>query len=113
SLWCDVIICDYNYVFDPQVYLRRFFELEGGDYVFLIDEAHNLVDRSREMFSAEINKGDFLDIKELFVDKHPQIYKSINKCNSLINKLKKDLEIVDDYYQKDEITDLYYPFKRL
>lgn len=113
SLWCDVIICDYNYVFDPQVYLRRFFELEGGDYVFLIDEAHNLVDRSREMFSAEINKGDFLDIKELFVDKYPQIYKSINKCNSLINKLKKDLEIDEDYYQKGEITDLYYPFKRL
>ena len=113
SLWCDVIICDYNYVFDPQVYLRRFFETEGADYIFLIDEAHNLVDRSREMFSAEINKSSFLDIRELFVDKYPAIYKSINKCSRLMGKIKKDLGIDENYYQKEEITDLYYPFKRL
>jgi len=113
SLWCDVIICDYNYVFNPHVYLRRFFEKEGNDYVFLIDEAHNLVDRSREMFSAEINKADFLDLKELFVDKYPSIYKSINKCNSLMNNLRKDLAIEDNYYQREEITEFYYPFKRL
>lgn len=113
SLWCDVIICDYNYLFDPQVYLRRFFENEGQDYVFLIDEAHNLVDRSREMFSAELNKSTFLDLKDIFVDKYPPIYKAINKCNTLMNKLRKELEIEDDYYQKDEITDLHYPLKRL
>ena len=51
---CDVIICDFNYLFDPRVYIRRFFD-EGGDYAFLIDEAHNLPDRAREMFSAEIS----------------------------------------------------------
>ena len=113
SLWCDVIICDYNYVFNPQVYLRRFFEGEEEDYVFLIDEAHNLVDRSREMFSAEIHKADFMDIKELFVDKYPAIYKSINKCKNILNKLKKDLGVEDNYYQSDEITDIYYPFKKL
>lgn len=113
SLWCDVIICDYNYVFDPQVYLRRFFETEGEDYVFLIDEAHNLVDRSREMFSAEINKSTFLDIKDIFVDKYPQIHKAINKCNSVFNKFKKELPLEEDYYQKDELTDLYYPLKKV
>ena len=59
SLWADIIICDYNYVFDPQVYLKRFFENPKENYVFLIDEAHNLVDRSREMFSAQINKRRF------------------------------------------------------
>ncbi len=113
SLWCDVVIGDYNYVFDPQVYLRRFFENEGEDYVFLIDEAHNLVDRSREMFSAEINKSTFLDLKDVFVDKYPQIYKSINKVNTIFNKLKKDLEIDDSYYQKEEIVDFYYPLKKV
>lgn len=58
--WVDDIICDYNYVFDPNVYLKRFFA-EGirGDYIFLVDEAHNLVERSREMYSAEIYKEDF------------------------------------------------------
>ena len=113
SLWCDVVICDYNYVFDPQVYLKRFFETEGNNYVFLIDEAHNLVDRSREMFSAQINKADFLDIKEVFVDKYAAIRKSINKCNSIFNNLKKELEIEDNYYQREEVTEFYHPFKRL
>ena len=50
---CDVIICDFNYLFDPSVYLRRFFT-DGGDYALLIDEAHNLPDRAREMYSAEL-----------------------------------------------------------
>ena len=50
---CDLVICDFNYLFDPRAYLRRFFD-DGGDYAFLIDEAHNLPDRAREMYSAEI-----------------------------------------------------------
>ena len=61
SLWADCIICDYNYVFDPKVYLRRFFLEKGGDYVFLVDEAHNLVDRARDMFSAQIEKKMLLE----------------------------------------------------
>ncbi|MDP4159830.1 MAG: PD-(D/E)XK nuclease family protein, partial [Bacillota bacterium] len=62
--WADVVICDYNYVFDPRVYLRRFF-LEGGEYTLLVDEAHNLVDRAREMFSAELDKDAWLKLKRL------------------------------------------------
>ena len=54
SSWVDVVVCDYNYVFDPKVYLRRHFAEEPGDYAFLVDEAHNLVDRAREMFSADL-----------------------------------------------------------
>ena len=61
ALWVDAVICDYNYVFDPRVRLKRFFA-DGirGDYLFLIDEAHNLVERGREMFSASLYKEDFL-----------------------------------------------------
>jgi len=65
TLWCDVIICDYNYLFDPLVYLKRFFA-DGGDYVFLVDEAHNLPDRAREMFSASVSKRDLLAVKKAF-----------------------------------------------
>ena len=54
---CDFIICDFNYLFDPVVYIRRFFS-EGGRYAFLIDEAHNLADRSREMYSSELSLKD-------------------------------------------------------
>ena len=63
SLFADGIVCDYNYVFDPHVYLRRFFESGGGDYLFLIDEAHNLLERGRKMYSAELVKEDFLELK--------------------------------------------------
>jgi len=56
SLWCDLIIGDYNHVFDPAVYLRRFFTDETGDYIFLIDEAHNLADRVRDMYTATLSK---------------------------------------------------------
>lgn len=65
SLFADGIICDYNYVFDPHVYLRRFFEGGGGDYLFLIDEAHNLLERGRKMYSAELVKEDFLALKRI------------------------------------------------
>ena len=54
---CDVVICDVNYLFDPTVYIRRYFT-EGGRYAFLIDEAHNLVDRGREMYSSELSVAD-------------------------------------------------------
>lgn len=66
SLFCDVIICDYNYVFDPQVYLRRYFEPDAAKehrYVFLIDEAHNLGDRACDMYSAELSSLPFLALK--------------------------------------------------
>ncbi|MCM1102589.1 MAG: ATP-dependent DNA helicase [Clostridium sp.] len=64
SLFSDAVICDYNYVFDPHVYLKRFFA-EGNTerYLFLIDEAHNLVERGREMYSAVLYKEDFLKLK--------------------------------------------------
>ncbi len=83
SLWVDCIICDYNYVFDPRAYLRRFFYDNGGDYVFLIDEAHNLVDRSRDMFSTELTKTQFFEIKKHHKGSSKVLDKllgSINKC---------------------------------
>ena len=60
SLWCDAIIGDYNYLFDPTVCLHRFFDSKG-DYLFLVDEAHNLVERARDMYSASLQKSAFLD----------------------------------------------------
>lgn len=63
---CDVIICDYNYVFSPTVYFKRYFEENREEkYVFLVDEAHNLPDRAREMFSSKIAKSDFESLLDL------------------------------------------------
>ena len=59
---CDVIIADYNYAFDPLVYLRRYFApgaiCEGKNF-FLIDEAHNLADRARDMYSVTLSRRAF------------------------------------------------------
>ena len=62
SEYCEILICDYNYVFDPAVYLRRYFDAnegERGEYVFLVDEAHNLPDRARDMFSMRLDANAF------------------------------------------------------
>lgn len=86
--WADVVICDYNYVFDPRVFLKRFF-LEGGEYTFLVDEAHNLVDRAREMFSADLVKESWLSLKRLTKEEGLRLHKSLTKVNSALVKEKK------------------------
>jgi DNA excision repair protein ERCC-2 len=108
SLWADFIICDYNYAFDPRVYLRRFFLEENSDYTFLIDEAHNLVDRSREMFSAEISKQPFLDMRRAVRQKLPTAYKSMGKVNAWLVKIRKRCETEGAAFSdKQEPGDLY------
>jgi len=88
SLWADSIICDYNYVFDPRVYLRRFFAEGRDDYVFIVDEAHNLVDRAREMFSAELSKSRFLEIKKTFKGTGKPFKKALTAVNKCFLALK-------------------------
>ena len=93
SLFSDAVICDYNYVFDPHVYLRRFFS-EGikGEYVFLIDEAHNLVERGREMYSAVLRKEDFLELKRTVKAYDERIAVNLDKCNKELLALKRECE---------------------
>lgn len=90
SLFSDAVICDYNYAFDPRVYLKRFF-LKKGEYIFLVDEAHNLVDRSREMFSAELFSKDVVSIKKVFKPIDADVYSSLSKTGSALQKIKKTL----------------------
>jgi len=114
SLLSDVVICDYNYVFDPNVYLKRFFDVSGDNYIFLIDEAHNLVDRSREMYSAEILKSQFLKYRKLLKESYPNLSKAFMQCNNMINKLKREyLKDESFYYQKEKVDTIYPPIKRL
>ncbi len=87
--WADVIICDYNYAFDPRVFLRRFFQEEQDPYVFLIDEAHNLVDRARDMFSAEIYKKPFLDLRRSVQGHLPGLHKTLTRINKCLLGLRK------------------------
>ncbi|MBE5872132.1 MAG: ATP-dependent DNA helicase [Lachnospiraceae bacterium] len=95
SLFADAVICDYNYLFDPYVYLRRFFtEGAKGDYYFLIDEAHNLVDRGREMYSAGLVKEDFLTLKKLIAPYGTGLERYLNACNKELLALKKTCDTI-------------------
>ncbi|WP_083588979.1 ATP-dependent DNA helicase [Clostridium sp. Marseille-P3244] len=95
SDWVDAVICDYNYVFDPTAHLKRFFS-EGGskEYIFLIDEAHNLVERGREMYSAVLCKEDFLDAKKLIKREDAVLARRLDEVNRLFLALKKECESV-------------------
>ena len=93
SLWSDAIICDYNYVFDPQAKLKRFFA-EGvkGDYLFLIDEAHNLVERGREMYSATLYKEDFLEVKRFLRPFSRKAVAALERGNKYLLEWKRECE---------------------
>ena len=93
SNWTDGIICDYNYVFDPNVRLKRYFaDGNKGEYLFLIDEAHNLVARAREMYSAVIRKEDVLEVKRIIKGKSAKLEKQLDKCNKLMLSMKRECE---------------------
>lgn len=101
SLWVDGIICDYNYVFDPTVNLKRYFA-QGikGDYVFLVDEAHNLYERASSMYSAELYKEDFLELKNIVKPYSPKLARRLEECNKFLLTLKKEC---DTYQVLDSI----------
>ena len=107
SLISDCIICDYNYVFDPRVYLRRYFmerlrEMRSGA-LLLVDEAHNLVDRARNMFSAEVSQKKVRELKKIIVkEQHPSLYKLVRKVEKYLTDVKKELKIDDVFYQVAE-----------
>lgn len=111
TLWSDAVICDYNYVFDPNVYLRRFFANDKKeDYVFLIDEAHNLVDRAREMYSAVLYKDDFLTVKSLVKAISPKLAKLLDNCNRELLKLRREC---DEFEVWEEISGFYMSLMKL
>ncbi len=111
SLFSDAVICDYNYVFDPNVYLRRFFS-DGvpGKYIFLVDEAHNLADRGMDMYSADLYKEDFLKLKHLVKQVDTRLDRALGNTNRKLLSLKRECE---NYMVLDDISDIVMSLNRL
>ena len=104
SSWTDGIICDYNYGFDPNVRLKRYFaDGASGDYLFLVDEAHNLVSRAREMYSASVYKEDFLEVKRIIKGKSPRLERQLDRCNKLLLSMKREC---GDWQLLEDVTGL-------
>ena len=91
SLFMDVIICDYNYLFDPISYMKRYFDEDSSHFLALVDEAHNLVDRSRDMYSASLSYQAFKEARKSV--RHSKLHK-LKLALSKMNKMFK--EYLDD-----------------
>lgn len=95
SDWCDGIICDYNYAFDPRVRLRRIFEDKNEENILLIDEAHNLVNRAREMYSCKLDKDKIMPVIKALKGKVPNLHKISNLINKEFIEIRRELEEVN------------------
>ena len=100
SVWVDGVICDYNYAFDPNVHLKRFFgENISGVYIFLIDEAHNLVERGREMYSAEISRQTLFTLRKKIRKHFSKLARALDKASRQMLELEEDLKASQNPYQ--------------
>ncbi|MBO4212581.1 MAG: ATP-dependent DNA helicase, partial [Clostridia bacterium] len=91
SEYCDVVICDYNYVFDPVVKFRRYFadDAEPMQSVLLVDEAHNLPDRVRDMYSVELYRSEFENLYAAVGATEQELDKPLEKVIKFLRNLKK------------------------
>ena len=115
SEFCSIVICDYNYVYNPAVKLRRYFVENNGKYVLLVDEAHNLVDRARDMFSCELHNSSFDQVLHILPEGEP-LHGKIKKATTVFaiakrycrDTMQKNAEGADCgyYYSKEALDDL-------
>ena len=101
SLYMDIIICDYNYFFDPIVYLKRFFDSDASNMVVLVDEAHNLVERGRDMYSASFDSFRFKQVKRSL--KHFD-YKKYKRAQT---RLTKFFNVFEEYQIGDTPIEMF------
>lgn len=108
-LWADLVICDYNYVFDPRVHLVRAFQQARSAPTFLVDEAHRLLDRAREMYSAELNKQAFLDLRRAVGKGTPGLYRTLTRLNTALLAYKKRCDAESGSFSDPEPPRDVYP----
>ena len=104
SLFMDMIICDYNYLFDPISYMKRYFDEDASHYLALVDEAHNLVDRSRDMYSASLSYSSFKEARKSV--RHSKLHK-LKLALSKMNKMFKEYQDAED---GNHIVDCFYDY---
>ena len=113
SVWMDAVICDYNYVFDPHVNRKSLIEGSLRQNIYLIDEAHNLLDRAREMYSADIAKSDFKVPKKYFKDRNRFLFKKLGNCVMALRKLEKQAQDGNRFSLHENADAMYFPIFHL
>jgi len=103
----DVIVCDYNYVFDPQVYFRRFFQdADYSDAILIIDEAHNLLQRAMDYYSPTLRRGQVLSLMKNLRHVEPKLAKEIKGWLSALDDffVRTATRRGDEYTQVEDYT---------
>ena len=113
AVWVDAVICDYNYVFDPHVNRKSLIEGSLRQNIYLIDEAHNLLDRARDMYSADIAKSDFKVPKKYFKDRNRFLFKKLNDCIIALRKLEKEFHEEKRFHLHKNADAMYFPIFHL
>ena len=120
SEWCELVVCDYNYLFDLQAYFRRYFDVVDARHIFLIDESHNLPDRAREMYSATLTKAQFVKISSKYngnkqlTEPCVDILNKFEELHALAMTEKMELnQVVCGFYINNQLpNDLYEEFEK-
>lgn len=115
SNFCDLIIADYNYVFDPRAHLIRYFDDTAYKPKVLVDEAHNLIDRSKEMYSAKIDTEILRKLRKRVTGQKPTVRKEINKAIEILESYESKLSQTFTYYQDEidnSLTEVLYAITR-
>jgi len=112
ALFSDLIICDYNYAFDPRVYLRRFFDVPTEKYTLLVDEAHNLVDRSRDMYSAELNKNKVTVLKKKVQAADGKLKTYIEGVNKIVLDARRSCDEEGVYVHEEAIESIDFQLRK-
>lgn len=112
SNFADAVICDYNYAFDPVVALKRYFSGQSSErYLFLVDESHNLVERARAMYSADLKKEDMLAVKKIIAHRDKRVTQALERCNRTMLAYKRMCG--EEYAYLEEIGDFVMQLERL
>ena len=85
--WCDVVIADYNYYFDLNALLFGLCQFHQWQVAVLVDEAHNMVERARQMYSASLDQYNLDLLRKTAPD---PLKKPLNRLNRDWNALHKD-----------------------
>ncbi len=106
SLYTDIIICDYNYLFDPMVYMRRYFDEDSSSFIALIDEAHNLVERGRDMYSTSLSYQDFKAMKKSFTKfDHKKMKNALKRFTKFWKEVREIY--IDEVTKIDDVDSLF------
>ncbi len=108
----DCIVCDYNYAFDPRVSLKGIIQETQRQVVLLVDEAHNLVGRAREMFSADLSKQAFLDVRRSLKKTQPKLYSDLGRINTWMLEALKQAAPGPDGIAQSAAPEPLYPLLR-